>query len=492
MHSAMKPVILPVPTAGAGDYFARRGLRRFAGIWSIWALGVSVVIPGEFAGWNYGLITGGFGGLLIATLVVSVMYICLCYSLAEMSSAMPFAGGGYGFARCALGPWGGYVVGMAQSIEFSLSAAVVVVSVGDAANSVIEYTYGSELPEPLVWAGAYLVFTVINVYGIELTCRIALLLTVFALGVLLVFAVSALPHFDIALALDVPVGAHGSRWLPNGMTGIAWAIPFAVWFLVDIEMLTLAAEEAEQPTRYLPKGLLLGIATLIVAALLVLFLNSAVPPGAKAIGDSSQPLLTGFHGIFGDRVSRLVLAVVALLSYAAGFHAMIFAYGRSIFAQARAGYLPSVLSFTHKTRKTPHLALIAGALFGYGAAVLVRAMPHELHVDAVLLNMAVFAAIVSYILQMFSFLVLRRRLPDMKRPFVSVLGATGAMTALVVSLAAGLLAFANGSYHFGMIGCLAIFGAGAIYFRLYARRHLRPSPEEVFADEHRKLMAHHR
>src|SRR5216684_2795058 len=245
MHSAMKPVILPVPTAGAGDYFARRGLRRFAGIWSIWALGVSVVIPGEFAGWNYGLITGGFGGLLIATLVVSVMYICLCYSLAEMSSAMPFAGGGYGFARCALGPWGG---------------SVVVVSVGDAANSVIEYTYGSELPEPLVWAGAYLVFTVINVYGIELTCRIALLLTVFALGVLLVFAVSALPHFDIALALDVPVGAHGSRWLPNGMTGIAWAIPFAVWFLVDIEMLTLAAEEAEQPTRYLPKGLLLGIA----------------------------------------------------------------------------------------------------------------------------------------------------------------------------------------------------------------------------------------
>jgi len=231
---------------------------------------------------------------------------------------------------------------------------------------------------------------------------------------------------------------------------------------------------------------------LIVAALLVLFLNSAVPPGARAIGDSSQPLLTGFHGIFGDRVSRLVLAVVALLSYAAGFHAMIFAYGRSIFAQARAGYLPSVLSLTHKTRKTPHLALIAGALFGYGAAVLVRAMPHELHVDAVLLNMAVFAAIVSYILQMFSFLVLRRRLPDMKRPFVSVLGATGAMTALVVSLAAGLLAFANGSYHFGMIGCLAIFGAGAIYFRLYARRHLRPSPEEVFADEHRKLMVHHR
>ena len=483
-----KSAFVPASEAAAGNYLARRGLRRFAGFWSIWALGVSVVIPGEFSGWNYGLIAGGFGGLLVATLVVAVMYICLCFSLAEMSAAMPFAGGGYGFARCALGPWGGYVVGMAQSIEFSLSAAAVVVSVGDAAHAVIGYAGGSELPEPLLWAAAYVLFTVINIYGIELTCRIALALTVFALGVLAFFSLAAIPHFDIALALDVPVAAHGSRWLPNGMTGIALAIPFAVWFLVDIEMLTLAAEEAEQPERHLPKGLLWGIATLIVAALLVLFLNSAVPPGARAIGDSSQPLLTGFHGILGDRIDPIVLALFTLVSYAAGFHAMIFAYGRSIFAQARAGYLPAVLSLTHKRRKTPHLALICGALFGYGAAVLVWLAPHRLHVDAVLLNMAVFSAILSYILQMSSFLVLRRKLPEMKRPFVSALGATGAMTALVVSVGAGLLAFANGSYHYSLLACLVIFAAGALYFRLYGRRHIVAAPEEVFAARHRPMM----
>lgn len=401
---------------------------------------------------------------------------------------MPAAGGGYGFARCALGPWGGYVVGMAQTIEFSLSAAAVVVSVGDAANTIVGYACGSELPEPLVWAAAYLIFTVINIYGIELTCRVALLLTVFALGVLSFFSLSAIPHFDVALALDVPVAVHGSRWLPNGMTGIAWAIPFAVWFLVDIEMLTLAAEETKQPERHLPKGLLWGIATLIVAALLVLVLNSAVPPGARAIGDSSHPLLAGFDGILGGKVSPIVFALFALVSYAAGFHAMIFAYGRSIFAQARAGYLPTMLSLTHKTRKTPYLALIGGAVFGYGAAVLVKLAPHELHVDAVLLNMAVFSAIVSYILQMLSFLVLRRKLPDMKRPFVSLLGATGAMTALVISIGAGLLAFFNGSYHFGMLACLLIFTAGAIYFKFYGRRHIVAAPEEIFAAEHQPMM----
>jgi ethanolamine permease len=57
------------------EYFEKRGLRRFAGAWSLWALGVGAVISGDFFGWNYGLATGGFGGLFVATLLVSVMYI---------------------------------------------------------------------------------------------------------------------------------------------------------------------------------------------------------------------------------------------------------------------------------------------------------------------------------------------------------------------------------------------------------------------------------
>src|SRR5438874_13446960 len=89
------------------SYFARRGLRRYARIWSLWAMGVGAVISGDFFGWSYGL-GQGFGGMLIATLVVTVMYAGLCYSIAEMSAALPHAGGAYSFARTAMGPWGGY------------------------------------------------------------------------------------------------------------------------------------------------------------------------------------------------------------------------------------------------------------------------------------------------------------------------------------------------------------------------------------------------
>ncbi len=80
-------------------YFKKRGLRRYAGLWSLWALGVGAVISGDFFGWNFGLAVGGFGGLAIATVIVAVMYLGLCYSIAEMSPAMPHSGGAYSFAH---------------------------------------------------------------------------------------------------------------------------------------------------------------------------------------------------------------------------------------------------------------------------------------------------------------------------------------------------------------------------------------------------------
>ena len=460
------------------------GLRRYAGVWSLWALGVSAVIPGEYAGWNYGLISGGFGGMLVATLVVAVMYLGLCFSLAEMATAMPYSGGAYAYSRCALGVWGGYLAGVAQNIEYILTAAAVVVSVGDSAGTVIAGLSGVHVPDLLLWIVAYAIFTTINIYGIELTCRIALLLTVLALGVLALFMFGAIPHFDMSLALDVPIRPGGSVWLPNGMLGIAWSVPFAIWFLVVIEVLTLTSEETESPETTLPKGILSGIATLIAAAFLVLFLNSAVPPGAAAIGKAQEPLLLGFSQLFGGRLNPLIIAAFGLSAYIAGLHAEIYAYGRSIFSFARAGYISPLLAKTHPTRKTPHLALLAGSIVGFAAAAVAKYGFSELHPDAVLITIAVFAAVLSYILQMLSFLILRRTLPDIRRPYVSPLGATGAMTTLVVALAAAGLMFLDPSYRAGLIGGVAIYVVCVLYFAIRRPRPNPFAPEEVFANDH--------
>ncbi|BBK42947.1 amino acid ABC transporter permease [Allostella vacuolata] len=453
------------------------GLRRYAGPWSLWGLAVSVVITGEFAGWNTGLLEGGFGGMLVATLLMSVMYVAISLSLAELSAAMPHSGAAYAFTRIAFGPTLGCAAGIAQVVEFTLAAAAVAVGLGGYVRT-LALQAGLDLPNVVWWAVLYAVFIGLNVHGVVTLFRLAIGLAVVALLALVGFWVRAVPHFDLALALDILPAAGGSTWLPNGLVGIAWAVPFAVWFYLSIEAVALAAEETRDPARAIPRGFAWGIATLVAAALPTFILNSGVPPGATIIGQADEPLLVALAALQGDRPRPILLAIIGIAGQAASFHAMIYAYGRSIHALARAGYLPDALARLHPTRRTPHVALIAGGVLGFAVAVAGDLLPEALGLEALLIAMAVLAAVVSYILQMLAFLQLRRAQPDMARPYRSPFGATGAMTALVIALAAVVLMLFDSRLLPGFAGCAAVAGAGLAYYAFHARHRLRHSPEE--------------
>src|SRR5687767_5182779 len=116
-------------SAAKPDYFEKRQLRRYARVGSLWALGVGAVISGHYSGWNFGL-AQGYGAMLCALLIIATMYWGLIFSLAEMSPALPHTGAAYSFARSALGPWGGMVTGLAESIEYILTPAVIVFFIG--------------------------------------------------------------------------------------------------------------------------------------------------------------------------------------------------------------------------------------------------------------------------------------------------------------------------------------------------------------------------
>src|SRR5436190_15114515 len=108
-------------TGVVAGYFDRRLLRRHARVIHLWALGVGAVISGDFFGWNFGLIAGGFGGMLAALAIMTVLFAGLCFSIAEMSPALPHAGGAYSFARTSMGPWAGYITGLAENMEYILT-----------------------------------------------------------------------------------------------------------------------------------------------------------------------------------------------------------------------------------------------------------------------------------------------------------------------------------------------------------------------------------
>ena len=461
------------------DYFDKRRLRRHARVWSLWALGVGAVISGDFFGWNFGL-AYGFGGLLVATLVITVMYFGLCYSIAEMSPALPHTGGAYSFGRSAMGPWGGFTTGVAETIEYVVTPAVIVVGIGFYMQTIFRDLFDHSPPTWAWWLIFYVIFVLLNVVGVEASFRFTVIITLASLAILAVFFVGAIPNFDFD---KWAIGDLG--WFPDGVPGVFYALPCAIWCYLAIEELPLASEESHDPKRDIPKGTIYGLLTLVVTGFLILFLNAGIAPGSETLSESGEPLNDGLKTIFGSGTAASLLALIAVTGLVASFHTIIYAYGRNIFSLSRAGYYPHALSITHGRRNTPYFALILGAVIGFGLALLLdQAQKNEWlggNLGAALLTMAVFGAVISYFMQTVSFVLLRRRLPEIERPYVSPVHEWGALVAAAIALISLISLFWNSDYRPGVVGVAIFYAVAVAYFAFAGRHRLVLSPEEEFA-----------
>jgi len=493
------------------DYFEDRELRRHAGVFYLWALGVAAVISGDFSGWNLGFAVGGWGGMFLGAIIITIMYLGLTYSIAEMSSALPHTGGAYSFARTAFGPWGGFITGLAENVEYVLTPAVIVYFIGAYLTAIF---HTPAAIQPLWWILGYVVFVTLNARGVELSFTVTAMVTLLAIAVLVVFFIGAIPLFDFSryalnIGVDLATGTAvelpdgNGPFLPFGPYGILAAMPFAVWLFLAIEQLPLAAEESVDPRRDMPKGIMLGMFTLIGLGFLVLLFNPSIPvqrevidaagtattvTGAFALGTSSEPILDGFRAIFAKNAAG-ALSLAAVIGLIASFHAIIFASGRQIYSLSRAGYFPHFLSLTHGKHKTPNVALITGALTGLAVMLVVWfSMGGEAagsFIGGVLLNMAVFAAMFSYLLQALTFIQLRRRFPNIERPYRSPVGVTGAALTVAIALVTIGFQLADPVYRTGVIGVAIWYALAIFYFAVHGRKTLVLSPEEEFAVRHR-------
>ncbi len=477
----------------SADYFAKRGLRRYAGVASLWALGVGAVISGHYSGWNLGLLSGGWGGLALAAVVIAVMYLGLVFSIAEMSAALPHTGGAYSFARSAIGPWGGFITGLCENVEYVLTPAVVVSYLATYLAAVFD-TPTAWLPA--YWVGGYVVFVGLNIWGVELSFRVTVIVTLAALACLAVFWISALPvaqfgRYALNIGADpggkaIELAQGGGPLLPFGVKGAFAALPFAVWLFLAIEQLPLAAEESINPSRDLPRGIIAGLLTLLVSAALILWLNASVAPGAFKLGTSGEPLLDGFRATFGDGFAR-ILALVACVGLIASFHTILFAKARQIYSLSRAGYFPRFLSITHTRHKTPHVALISGSVVALAIMFFLWFTLGDEKGSAViqgtLLNMAVAGAMFSYFMQAVSFIVLRRRLPKLNRPYRSPLGIAGALVTLVIAIVTLVFQLLDPVFASGVLWVAVWFALGVTWFAMIGQNRLVLAPEESFAIE---------
>lgn len=471
----------------ADGYFEKRQLRRAAGVWGLWGLAVAAVISGDFSGWNFGLDVGGFGGLLIAFAILVVMYYGLIFSIGEMSAAMPHTGGAYSFTRSAMGPWGGFITGLAETIEYVATTAVVVYFSAAYAESVLNTLTGASLPAWLWWVILYAIFIALHASGAHVSFKFSIVVSIISIGILLLFSVMALASglFAWEKLFNIAPEAGGNAFLPFGVLGILYAIPFAVWFFLGIEELPLAAEEAHTPERDIPRAGVWARGTLIVTGLLVLFLNTGIL-GAEETRVAGEPLLDGFRAILQNDQLAAVLGLMALIGLLASLQGIMFAYGRNMYSLSRAGYYPKFLSVTNK-QKTPLVALVAGGVIGFLALVVIdvlTAIDAEgagAVAGAVVLNIAVWGAMLAYGMQAAAFLILRKRFPHINRPYKSPWGVFGGWAALIISGVTFIGFLINPAFLPAIVGIAVVYVVMLIGFALVGRHHLVLAPEEEYA-----------
>ena len=371
------------------------GLKKALTPLHLWAIAVGLVISGEYFGWNYGWAVAGPVGFLVATLLVTVLYVTFIFSFTELTTALPQAGGPFAYSYRAFGPVGGFVAGYATLGEFLFAPPAIASALGSYAHFLLP-----TVPVLPVALGCYVVFTLINLLGIKESANFSLVVTVLAVGELLLFMGLLAPHFRVATFLAHPV--------PVRAAGVFAALPFAIWFYLAIEGVAMVAEEVRDPRRTIPCGYGYGLLTLVVLALGVMVLTGGATDW-RALSRLDYPLPEALAQVLGrdSRWTRF-FASIGLFGLVASFHGTIIGYSRQVFALARAGYLPGALARLNG-RQTPHWALLAGGAVGCVALLAGRT-------DQVII-LSVLGAVVMYIMSLLSLFALRRREPALLRPF---------------------------------------------------------------------------
>lgn len=454
---------------GSKEFMEHRQLKKGVAGWMLLAtLGVSYVISGDYAGWNFGIATAGWGGMLVAALLMGLMYFTLVLVLAELSAAIPTAGGGYSFARRAMGPVGGFATGLAVLLEYAIAPAAIVIFIGQYVDALMGWN------GPMVYAAFYIVFIGVHLIGAGEAMRTMMVITAFAVIAVIATGIGLFPHFEVANLFDIaanPEVSGSTTFLPEGWGGVWAALPFGIWLFLAVEGVPLAAEEAKDPAKDVPRGIIAAMLFLLCSATMVMLLVPGAA-GAKAAGSYGAPLVDALRAVYGENsMLASFVNVVGLAGLIASFFSIIYGYSRLVFALSRGGYLPEVLSRTGE-RKVPVWGLIIPGIVGF-----IASLSGE---GDMMIMIAVFGATISYALQCYSFILLRNKEPDLARPYKTPGGKLTACISMILAIIALTSCFVYDSR--AAFWAVGLYAAGMLYFFVFKYKEVsKHSAAEEFA-----------
>lgn len=314
----------------------------------IWALGVGIVLVGQFMGWNFGIIKGGSLGSIIACWIIAILYISLIMVSTEMGSVVPEAGGQYAMAKYFLGPLAAFNIGLMLVFEYVMLEAADALVVGQILKSL----------SPDVQALPYIILsllalTYLNYRGVHATLNLNFVLT--AISFVTIFMLLFSTKFFIPSESMIHL-AQFTNGLPYGWIGILGAMQFGCWFFLGIEGTALAAEECRSKGRALPLGAIVGLITLMIGATVTWFVCSGLVDHSN-LASSVFPL---YDAALATKIPFIIKALFlgTMLACLASANGCIADASRAWYSMAKDTLIPDIFAAVHPKYKTPYRAIL--------------------------------------------------------------------------------------------------------------------------------------
>ena len=412
----------------------------------IWALGVGIVLVGEFMGWNFAVARGGSIGAILAIWTMAIMYISIVMMTTEMASVMPEAGGQYTMAKYILGPLAAFNVGLMVVLEYAMLEAADAVVVGDIIKSL--HPGLSAIPFIVL---SLLFLTFMNYRGAYATLTLNFVITAvaFASVILLLFSTN---FYDPARTLIKLKSL--TNGLPYGPLGVLASMQFGIWFFLGIEGTAMAATECRSADRALPVGTIVGLLTLLIGGTVTWFVCSGLIEAGK-LGSSVYPLYDAALAT-GKLYVAVALFVGTTLSCLASANGCINDASRAWSALSSDTIMPNVFAAEHPKFKTPYRSILF--LLPISLAFAFTGLLDQI------VTFSIFSALLVYIMTAVMMLRFRKMYPlgTIKRGYIAPLHPLPAVVTIVLACVA--LAGMFLTYSFNMLSGVLFYALASCWF----------------------------
>ncbi|KAJ0392863.1 hypothetical protein P43SY_001500 [Pythium insidiosum] len=452
-------------------------------------LGLAIVLGSHHTTWNRALAAGVLPSA-VALLVVTAAYVVFVFSLTELSSVLPLAGGSHVLGRCTFGYFFGFMVGAIDVLIGLTHTADALLTIADVLAARVERLRG---PEPLLWV-ATLVLSVLLHSRVERTVwRVTRLLGATALLGVLVFALGSLRWCNLSANGVRSMDMSTLEAQPDSLGDIVRVLPLLAWFFIGLESVSQARDQAVDPEDALPRAQRIAVLAVSGLAVAVFFVVASLPPGLRTSAQLATPFDLGFVQFLRVKASdAALLTLPAVFASAFGF---TWVTARHLMTLGHSGLLPAWLG-TLMQQAADSAMLRSSAVSSTSTPALTAASALSLSVAALahytrhrhaLVEVCIGLACLSFLGQLAGFLSIRARQSGaLHVPRRSPFGAAGAVVSLLLWAMTLLSVVALKREHdertVVSVSLAVLMVALALYYFLYA------SVAQVFSPGERELI----